>query len=241
MGKLTIRPAIASCALFSLAAILASTRSSLGAATTGVTTPYFSTANSPLVTSSAGYQVETFEPTSPSLATLGVTLTTVNPSSVVQGESVDADDGIIDGSGATGHSLAEPTTANATGATFTFNNLIIGAYPKSAAVAVTAYNGANLIFTVYDTSMNVSGTDTLTNVSTSTPTNDDFLFWGSDPAGIGAISVSSNNAFTFLFLDHLQYDTLNTISVPEPGTFAFIIASAGLLIGRRPPKAKFPL
>jgi hypothetical protein len=233
MRKFTIPSRASICALLATTAFLATTHFASAAATTGVTTPYFSIANSPLNTSSAGYQVNTFEPTSPTLASQGITLTTVNPSSIVQGFSVDADDGSIDGSGATGHSLAEPTSANATGATFTFNNVVIGAYPKSAAVAVTAYNGANLIFTVYDTSMNVSATDTLTNVSTSTPTSDDFLFWGSNPAGIGAISVSSNQGFTFLFLDHIQYDTLNTISVPEPGAIATTLAAAGLLIRRR--------
>jgi hypothetical protein len=233
MRKFTTPSRASICALLATTAFLATTHFASAAATTGVTTLYFSIANSPLNTSSAGYQVNTFEPTSPTLASQGITLTTVNPSSIVQGFSVDADDGVIDGSGANGHSLAEPTMANATGATFTFNNVVIGAYPKSAAVAVTAYNGANLIFTVYDTSMNVSATDTLTNVSTSTPTSDDFLFWGSDPAGIGAISVSSNQGFTFLFLDHIQYDTLNTISVPEPGAIATTLAAAGLLIRRR--------
>ena len=121
---------------------------------------------------------------------------------------------MIDGSGANGHSLAEPTMANATGATFAFNNVVIGAYPKSRRVAAVTAITLNLIFHRLSMfSMNVSATDTLTNVSTSTPTSDDFLFWGSDPAGIGAISVSSNQAFTFLFLDHIQYDTSRTNSV----------------------------
>jgi hypothetical protein len=232
MRKTMLRRAIGY-AFLGVVVMLGSAQSARAAATVGVTAPYYSTAYSPLVTSSAGYQVETFEPTSPTLATLGVTLSTVWPSSIVQGYSVDADDGIIDGSGATGHSLAIPTMGGTTGATFTFNNVAIGAYPLSAAVAVTAYDGPVLTFTVYDTSNNVSATDTLTGIATGAPTSDDFLFWASDPAGISAISVTSGNAYTYLFLDHLQYDTLNTISVPEPGTFACALAAAGSLIGRR--------
>jgi hypothetical protein len=203
------------------------------AAATGVFSPYFSLANSPLVTGSPGFKFEDFEPSSPSLPTLGINLTTVHPSSVDPGLSVDGDDGSIDGSGAAGHSLTVPTQAGTTGATFSFNNIVLGGYPKSAAVAVTAYAGNQLVFTVFDTSNAVSGTFTLTNVSTSTPTADDFLFAASDPAGIGAISVSSNNAFTHLHLDHVQLDTVNAISIPEPGSSALLVTAAVLAVGRR--------
>src|SRR5205807_708336 len=104
-------------------------------------------------------------------------------------------------------------------------NIAIGAYPKSAAVAVTAAAAAPLTFTVYNTSNTVSGTYNLSNVSTGTSTSDDFLFWASDPAGISAISVTSNFAAIHLHLDHVQYDTLNTIAVPEPATM--VLASLG--------------
>ena len=144
---------------------------------------------------------------------LGVSLSTLNGSSVVTTQSVDGDDGSVDGSGATGHSLNVITAGGATGATFTFNNITICADPKSAAVAVTAANASLLTFTTYDTFNAVSGTYNLSGVGTSSATSDDFLFWASDPAGISAISVTSNSAATSMFLDHLQYDTLNTVPI----------------------------
>jgi MYXO-CTERM domain-containing protein len=212
--------------LVGVIAVFGSMRSTAAATITGITSPYLQTSDSPLATASPGYRLEDFEPSSPTLPLLGVNLTTAHGSSVDPGLSVDGDDGAVDGSGAAGHSLTVITQASTTGATFTFNNVSIGAYPKSAAVAVTAEFASLLTFTVYNTSNAVSGTYNLPNVSTSTPTSDDFLFWASDPAGIGAISVTSNSAAIALHLDHLQYDTLNTIAVPEPATI--VIAALGL-------------
>ena len=197
-------------------------------AVTGTTAPYFSAANSPLITNSPGYVLENFE--SGALSVAGVTLTTAHGSSVDPGLSVDGDDGSIDGSGAAGKSLTVITQASTTSATFTFNNVILGGFPKSAAIAVTAFNGANLTFTVFDTSNAVSATLVIPSVSTSTPTSDDFLFWGSDPAGIGAISVSSSAAAIQLHLDHLQFDTVNAI--PEPGGLLLVITGMGGLLSR---------
>ncbi|HSV12859.1 MAG TPA: PEP-CTERM sorting domain-containing protein [Tepidisphaeraceae bacterium] len=203
-----------------------------GAATTGITTPYFSSANSPLVTASPGYQLETFE--SGALTLPAVTLTTLHGSSVDLHSSVDGDDGVLDGDGFNGKSLTVFTQANTTGATFSFNNIMLGTYPKSAGVAVTVDIANPLIFTVFDSSNNVSGTITVPNSNTLDPSNDDFLFWASDPAGISAISVSSNNAAIHLHLDHLQFDTINTISIPEPGTLAGATIAGGVVcIGRR--------
>jgi hypothetical protein len=203
------------------------------AASTGVFSPYFSQANSPLVIASPGFKLEDFEPSSPSLPTLGINLTTAHGSSVDPGLSVDGDDGSIDGSGAAGHSLTVTTQAGTTGATFSFNNITLGGYPKSAAVAVTAFAGNQLVFTVFDTSNAVSGTYTLPTVNTTTPTADDFLFAASDPAGIGAISVSSNGAAIHLHLDHVQLDTVNAISIPEPGSGALLVTAAAMVAAAR--------
>ena len=227
MQSVIAKPFVAGLFLVGVAAILSSVRTTAAAAITGITMPYLQTSNSPLATASPGYKLENFEPSSPSLAALGINLSTLHGSSVDPGLSVDGDDGSVDGSGAAGHSLTVVTQANTTGATFAFNNVVIGAYPKSAAVAVTSAVAALLTFTVYDTSNVVSGTYNLANASTSTPTSDDFLFWASDPAGIGAISVSSNSAAIALHLDHVQFDTINTIAVPEPATM--ILAILGLV------------
>lgn len=225
------KPSVAGLFLVGITAVLSSVRTTAASTITGITTPYLQTSDSPLVIGSPGYKLEDFEPSSPSLATLGVSLSTVHANSIDLGTSVDGDDGSVDGSGAAGHSLTVQTQAGTTGATFTFNNIAIGAYPKSAAVAVTAFDGSLLTFTVYNTSNAVSGTYNLSNVSTSTPTSDDFLFWASDPAGISAISVTSNSAAIALHLDHLQYDTINTIAVPEPATMVLAISGLVGLLG----------
>jgi hypothetical protein len=94
----------------SLLVVLWPSPQALGAATTGVTTPYFSNANSPLVIASPGYQLENFE--SGALSLPAVTLTTLHGSSVDPHTSVDGDDGVLDGNGFNGSrspSLHKPT------------------------------------------------------------------------------------------------------------------------------------
>jgi hypothetical protein len=219
--------------LMSITGVLLPATSASGAATTGITTPYLSIANSPLVTASPGYQLDTFE--SGALTLPAVTLTTLHGSSVDPHSSVDADDGVVDGNGLNCKTLTVITQANTTGATFSVSNVILGTYPKSAGIAVTVDIANPLIFTVFDSSNAVSGTLTIPNSNALDPSNDDFLLWASDPAGISAISVSSTNAAIALHLDHLQFDTINTISIPEPGTFAgaMVIGISGLFAARR--------
>jgi hypothetical protein len=229
MQRVIAKPCFAGLFLVGVTAILSSVRTAAASTITGITTPYLQKTDSPLVISSPGYRLEDFEPSSPSLATLGVILSTLHGSSVDLGLSVDGDDGSVDGSGAAGHSLTVVTQAGTTGATFTFNNIAIGAYPKSAAVAVTAAGASLLTFTAYNTSNAVSGTYNLSNVFTSTPTSDDFLFWASDPAGISAISVTSNSAALAMHLDHVQFDTINTIAVPVPEPATMVLAISGLV------------
>jgi hypothetical protein len=111
--------------------------------------------------------------------------------------------------------------------------VLLGSYPKSAGIAVTVDAANPLVFTVFDSSNAVSGTFSVANSNTFDPSNDDFLFWASDPAGIRAISVSSNNSLIHLHLDHLQFDTINTISIPEPGTLAGAMIGGGALVAAR--------
>jgi hypothetical protein len=204
-------------------AVLLSARTAL-AAFTGTSAPYFSSLNSPLVTGSPGFGLENFE--SGALALPGVSVSSLHGTSVDPGLSVDADDGLIDGSGAAGKSLTVVTQANTMGVTFSFNSIVLGSYPKSVAIVVTAAGVNQLVFQSYDASNNVSGTMTLASVNTFSPTGDDFVLWASDPAGISAISLSSINAAGFTHLDHLQYDTINAI--PAPGAMG-AVGVAGLL------------
>jgi hypothetical protein len=182
-----------------------------------------------LVTGSPGYGLETFE--SGALTLPGVSVSALHGYSIDPGLSVDSDDGVIDGSGAGGRSFTNFTQAGTMGVTFSFNSIVLGSYPKSVAIVVTSAAVGQLLFQSYDASNNVSGTLTLANVNTFSPTGDDFVLWASDPAGISAISLSSTTAATHTHLDHLQYDTIHTI--PAPGAVAAFCAAAVCLGGRR--------
>jgi hypothetical protein len=99
-------------------------------------TPYLSRADSPFATEIANgtAYLETFE--CGTLTVPGVTLSTgtiIPPGFEGFIDSVDADDGAIDGSGLGGHSLFSGN--GATGITFTFNQTTLGAFPTEVAGA----------------------------------------------------------------------------------------------------------
>lgn len=206
------------------------------AATSIGPTPYLSAADSPFAGVGFGYfHRETFE--DHLLNTPGATANAGGVTSVVFGpsihDSVDADDGLIDGSGLKGDSYFSAAGAN--GIRFTFDATVLGTLPThvglvwtdgGAGTSVTfsafAANG-DLLFTRTDSGF----ADNFNNGETA----EDRFFGAIDPAGISAIFMS--NASGGIEVDHLQYGA--AAAVPEPATYALMLGGllAVALIRRR--------
>jgi hypothetical protein len=109
-------------------------------------TPYLSRNDSPLIL--AKPTLDDFE--DGALNILGVTADNggvVGPGGLI--DSVDADDGVIDGSGNNGHSWFYG--GGSTGITFSFDDSLIGGFPTSAGVTWTDGGyGCNVSFEAFD-------------------------------------------------------------------------------------------
>ncbi|HET8578911.1 MAG TPA: PEP-CTERM sorting domain-containing protein [Methylomirabilota bacterium] len=166
----------------------------------------------------------------------GVTASAGGVTSVVFGpsihDSVDADDGAIDGSGLLGDSFF--SSSGASGITFTFSAAILGALPTHVGIVWT--DGAGTI------SFSASGLGgalaPCTIVGYSDPgspdgsvsgtTAEDRFFGCSDPGGISSISISNSSGG--IEVDHLQYGLLGAgpgPSVPAPASL--ILLGSGLI------------
>ena len=191
-------------------------------------TPYLSFDDSPFKGGSFGYfYLETFE--DHLLNTPGVSADNGGVTSVVFGplihDSVDADDGAIDGSGLKGDSYF--TASGATGVRFTFSAAALGSLPTSAGIVWTdggshtsvtfsAFGpGGALLFTQIKSGF--------ADGSNNGETGEDRFFGVVNAAGISAIFMS--NASGGMEVDHLQYGA----TVPEPGAWALMLC--GLLAG----------
>ena len=153
-----------------------------------------------------------------SLNTLGVTASAgavITPSPAT--DSVDADDGIIDGFGADGHSY-HYYVPGGPGVTFTFDDTQLGALPTHVGLVLTDSNptSGNTTITFYDSA---GGTlalfgpyDARTGANTATAGD---RFFGVIAAG-GVSSIQVSDAGYAFELDHLQYGYSN--AVPEPST-----------------------
>lgn len=197
-------------------------------------TPYLSLADSPFQGGSFSYFYnETFE--DHLLNTPGVTANAGGVTSVVFGpsihDSVDADDGVIDGSGLLGDSFF--VSSGATGVRFTFNAGVLGALPTSAGIAWTDGGaGTSVTFAAFG----AAGETLFSNVasgfadnSNSGETAEDRFFGVTNAAGISAIFISNSSGG--MEVDHLQYGRNLVIAapVPEPETYALMLAGLGVL------------
>ncbi|MDB6053642.1 MAG: hypothetical protein JWN25_1165 [Verrucomicrobiales bacterium] len=140
-------------------------------------------------------------------------------------DSVDADDGVIDGSGTNGKSFFSLDGAG--GIRFTFS----GNLPTRAGLVWTdAGAGATVSFQAFDQnglSLGVFPTHVADN-SNSGETAEDRFFGAINNGGISSIFVSNSSGG--IEIDHLQFGT----AVPEPATSLFLgVGVIALACGRR--------
>jgi len=143
-------------------------------------------------------------------------------------DSVDADDGAIDGSGSAGHalklgSLSEPSI------TFTFNESILGSLPTHAGVVWTdGENDARLeAFDVDGFSLG-SVTAAPATAGVGGETDEDTFLGVAHAGGISRMTVTGgvdSGAAAGIEVDHLQYGR-----VPEPSVLTFVGVAFGGLV-----------
>jgi uncharacterized repeat protein (TIGR01451 family) len=124
-------------------------------------------------------------------------------------DSVDCDDGSIDGSGLNGHSFF--SGSGSAGITFTFNATTLGSFPTEAGIAWTD-GGGTTTFEAFDAvgaSLGMIGPVSIADGSNSGTTAEDRFFGVINSGGISAIKISNTSGG--IEVDHLQYG-LYTIS-----------------------------
>lgn len=194
--------------------------------------PYLSAADSPFAGGTFTYfHLENFE--SGALTVPGVTLS--GGSFLAPGgatDSVDGDDGSIDGFGTAGRSLY---SGGLFSLSFTFDALALGGLPTHAGIVWTdvgtaspTFGAGPVTFQAFDSSNVVIGTAgpaSLGDGSINGFTAEDRFFGVTHAAGISRIVISMSNTQDWE-VDHLQYGLAPT-AIPEPGTM--LLTATGLL------------
>ena len=214
------------------AVVFGAMSSSAAAALIGPQVDYEGFSDSPFSGLSFSYfHLETFE--SGALTAPGVTAS--NGAVVGPGYEVDS----VDGHGANGHSFFDINGAG--GVTFTFSAAVLGKLPTDVGIVWTDGDGPNRYFTAYD--QNSVSLGTIIDSSPelfSTGGDGDFenyrFFGATNAGGISSIFIANDNGG--IEVDHLQFGALGS-SVPEPATWALMIAGmglAGMALRRRAPR-----
>lgn len=138
-------------------------------------------------------------------------------------DSIDADDGIVDGLGRAGHDwLIDPNSPRTDPIVFSFNAAVLGSLPTHAGIVYSDGVGA-VTFEAFgpgNVSLGAIGPFNLDDNAYNGLTRDDRFFGVINSSGISAIKIQSTNS---LEVDHLQYG----MAVPEPSTGTLL--SIGLL------------
>ncbi|CCI04165.1 PEP-CTERM sorting domain-containing protein [Microcystis aeruginosa] len=200
-------------------------------------TPYLSFNDSPFKNVSFSYfHLENFEdgflnvPGVTASSASGLPFGVVSPSFYT--DSVDIDDGVIDGKGQQGHSLIEAGNGIIGGFKFTFNANTLGHLPTHVGIVWTdSYSSLGgidqtpLTFQGFDAQGNSLGTIALGqgqigDKRTDGTTVDDRFFGVINLAGISAISISQTLIDVGFEVDHLQYGFVpqSSQTVSEPST-----------------------
>ena len=194
-------------------------------------TPYLSFADSPFTGGFAYFHLENFEDgalNSPGLSSpIGVV---ASPNALT--DSVDGDDGAIDGSGAAGRSWF--SSASTSTFSFAFDGVALGTFPTHAGVVwtdvgqstpVTGVTAVTLeAFGPGGASLGTLGPFTLGDGQASGGTAEDRFFGAIDEGGISRISMTVVGSVDWE-VDHVQYGR-----VPEPS--AIILMLTGLAAAR---------
>jgi len=194
---------------------------------TGLSGEYARASDSPFAsTSFTWFHLENFE--DHLFNTPGVSASAGGVTSVFFGpsihDSVDTDDGVLDGSGLLGDDYFSGSGAG--GIVFTFSAAALGALPTHAGLVWTD-GGGSTTFEAFDhngVSMGVV-TVNIANATVTGETNEDRFFGAVDPLGITAMKIG--NASGGIEIDHLQYGL--AAAVPEPESYALMLAGLGLV------------
>lgn len=143
-------------------------------------------------------------------------------------DSVDEDDGVVDGSGLRGDSFFAPNGPG--GITFAFDLAALGGLPTHAGLVWT--DGLNpIVFEAYDQDGRLLGSlaGNHADASVNGETAEDRFYGAVNPGGISRIVIRSGLGGGGIEVDHLQYGRVVAAVVPEPSAVALVGAGlAGL-------------
>ena len=215
--------------LLPAAALLAMCSAQAAVSVTGPL-PYLRPADSPFSAGTGYHHLETFEDGLANTPGLGVSGGIASGRSVYA-DSVDADDGVVDGSGASGQSWY--SAGNLGSITFSFSAAALGRLPTQVGIVFTdvgnRHDGgplgrAQAFLEAYsgDGALLGAASFEFGDGSAFSSTAEDRFLGVTDAGGIGSIRVGFVGS-TDWEVDHLQY----AVAVPEPATWA--LWAAGLI------------
>lgn len=198
-------------------------------------TPYLSSADSPftgLSTTPGGYffldNIEDHALNTPGVSS-NATATTVNGFSGSVIDSVDADDGLINGTNGNGGVFGDSLFLSSGVITVTFNAGALGTLPTHAGLVWT--DGGVVTFEAFNA---LGGSLGVINANTADGnfnggTAEDRFYGAINSGGISRLTITTGGGIE---IDHVQYGTLqNVVAVPEAGTFPLLSGVLGLCAG----------